>query len=150
MAEGGRHITLAYIKSHTILGLEPLDYLEDDHRREFLRLVIRGKRTSFSMNSLDSRGVRRTAGFFCFFFGVNDGGGGCQRQDVRKKSRPFSAFDSAAASRARLFAVRESGFLASSSVPCAILSLYAVEQGCESVEGFFLRGDFRYIAEVRT
>ena len=59
LAENDRSVALAYIKSHTILGLEPLDYMESYDRRAFWRLVVGGKKVSFPVDSLDSRGVRR-------------------------------------------------------------------------------------------
>lgn len=54
-----RYLTLEYIKTHTILGLEPLDYMENVHRRNLWLLASAGaKARPFPVGNLDAQGVR--------------------------------------------------------------------------------------------
>lgn len=61
LEDRNRFLALAYIKSHTILGLEPFDYLENHERRKFWKLLAGGggaKGHALPLDMLDSRGVR--------------------------------------------------------------------------------------------
>lgn len=56
-----RFLTLEYIKTHTILGLEPLDYMENSHRRDLWLIASSSagaKARPFPIGNLDAQGVR--------------------------------------------------------------------------------------------